>query len=91
MEIAKLLDAVELRRRLIVQENVDDVTKVFLEVANSGQRRTAANSLNARLFNFGKKPEELTESDKVRMFVSEVLLHPQAYDLLVGLSKGENQ
>lgn len=86
-EISKVIYASRMGRQICAEQNTDDVFKVFMAITDVGQQRAAANSLDPRAFGMEIKPEELTQEKKVRFFVSEVLLHPQAYPILVYFSK----
>lgn len=86
-DMRNFLFAVRIRRLALAQENIEEVMTAFMGNSNAGQRRAAANSLNPKFFNPNAKPEEMTEEQKIHVFVSEVLLHPLSYDLLIQLSK----
>lgn len=72
-------------RRAMAEQNIFEVTKLFNEVANAGQKKTAMNSLSPRMFG---KVEELKDDEKIRLFISEVMLHPLSYELMRKLSLG---
>jgi hypothetical protein len=72
-------------RRMMAETNILNVMEVFEKTANAGQRKTAMNSLNPKMFG---RVEEMKDEDKVRLFVSEILLHPLAYELMTKLSIG---
>lgn len=86
-EMRKFLFVVRVRRLALAQENIDEMVASFMANTNAGQRRAAANSLNPKFFNPTAKPEEMTEEQKINLFVTEVLLHPLSYDILIQLSK----
>lgn len=73
-------------RQVMAETNVANVFEVFEKTANAGQRKTAMNSLNPKQFG---KVEDMKDEDKVRLFVSEILLHPLSYDLMRKLSIGD--
>ena len=86
-ELAGTFAAMRNRRQLIAEENAQNVAKVVKEVLNAGQIKTEANSINPKLFNPNFKPEEMTQDDRLELFIREILLHPLTYDLLVQMSK----
>jgi hypothetical protein len=73
-------------RRLMAEKNAQDVLDKFMEVANAGQQKAAAQALNPRTFDASAKPDEMSQEDRLRLYVREILLHPLAYDILVKLS-----
>lgn len=85
-KISNTLKKLSVARRLIVDMNIQEVNDAFMKVANPGQQKAAANSLNLALYYPNAKPEEVKNEQKLRIFVSEVLLHPAAYDLMRKLS-----
>lgn len=86
VEMNRLLMAFSLKRQAAASENVTTVLDVLNKTLNAGQLKAAANSLDLKLFDPSVKPEELTETVKVRFYVGQVLLDPLAYDLLVKMS-----
>ncbi|MCB8932396.1 MAG: hypothetical protein M9921_04350 [Fimbriimonadaceae bacterium] len=86
VEMNRLLMAFSLKRQAAASENVTTVLDVLNKTLNAGQLKAAANSLDLKLFDPSVKPEELTETAKVRFYVGQVLLDPLAYDLLVKMS-----
>lgn len=85
-KISNTLKKLSVARRLIVDMNIQEVNDAFIKVANPGQQKAAANSLNLALYYPNAKPEDVKDDQKLRIFVSEVLLHPAAYDLMRKLS-----
>lgn len=69
-------------RSFIAASNATLVAAKFREVASKGQLKTAANSLDPRFLPAGKKAEDVTDDEKIDIFVREILLHPQAYDVM---------
>jgi hypothetical protein len=70
-------------RRLMADMNTQKVLEAFNAIANEGQKKAAMNSLNPR--DFGAV-EKMKDEDKLRLFTSEILLHPLAYDIMRKLS-----
>ncbi|HWA83981.1 MAG TPA: hypothetical protein VG820_11125 [Fimbriimonadaceae bacterium] len=87
MELAKATQDMSDRRLLVVSENTEAVLKVFNDTLDAGQKKVAANSFAAAYINPNVKPDEIKESEKINFFIREVLLDPQAYDLLIELAK----
>jgi hypothetical protein len=90
----KLLDELALdtatlseKRLVAIDENTELVLKSFEDTVNAGQKKAAANSLAPQLFDPSLKPDKMTIEEKVRFFVKQILLDPQAYDVLIELAK----
>ena len=45
------------------------------------------NSLAPQLLDPSLDPKTMTESDKLRFFIQEIFLDPQAYDIMLALQK----
>lgn len=75
--------AFETTRRFMAAQNIDKVFEVFNAVANTGQKKTAMNSLDPKRYG---KVEEMKDDDKLKLFISEVILNPISYDLMRKLS-----
>ncbi len=86
-EIAQTTQDMSDRRVSAIAENTIAVLKVFNETCNAGQKKAAAGSFSPQYVNPNVKPDELTQDQKVTFFVREILLDPQAYDILVQLEK----
>jgi hypothetical protein len=84
-EAIKVINSLAVGRQAVIAINTAKVTAKFNEVANKGQIKTAANSLDPRFFE-GQKIEEIPDEKKVEMFCQEVLLHPLAYEMLRKMS-----
>lgn len=85
-EVATMLRKFGITRRIISDQNTQEVMDAFNKTTNSGQKKAAANALNPRLFDSSAKPEEMKDEDKLRIFVREILLHPMAYEIMRKLS-----
>ena len=75
------------KRGAIITENVDSVFKVFNDTLNAGQKKAAANSLAIAYFIPDADPKKMTDAEKIRVFIQEIFLDPQAYDVLLQLEK----
>jgi len=85
-EIYKERVAIAQRRLAMAAVNAEDVTAAVKTALNAGQLKVAENSLNPKDFDPGLKVEEMKPDDKLILFSREILLMPQAYDILVKLS-----
>lgn len=75
--------------RMLIQDGTDEIFEVLKTTLDKGQLAVMANSLNPKDFpNEMKKPEEVTQDERIRLFIRSVLLDPDAYDVLVKLSVG---
>jgi hypothetical protein len=86
-ELAQATNNMSQKRMLAIDENTEAVLRVFNDVCNAGQKKAAANSLAPQLLDPSLEPDKMTQADKVRFFVGEILLDPQAYEVLVQLQK----
>jgi len=83
VELNALIRTMSMRRDAIAHDNVDRVLEAMKATLNAGQLKAAANSLNPTVFLTGIKVEEMTEDQKIRLFIQEIMLDPLAYDILV--------
>ena len=86
-ELATATATMSEKRELAIDENTDAVIKVFNDVCNAGQKAAAANSLAPQLIDPSLKPDKMTQTDKIRFFVQQILLDPQAYIVMTELGK----
>lgn len=86
-KLNRLFTAFAIRRDVAAAENADEVIAAMKANLNAGQMKTAANSLDIKVFQPQADPEKMSDDDKVRVFIREIILDPLAYDLLVALSK----
>ncbi len=86
-KVEQLLWSIAIRRNATVNENTNAVVAVLEAELNEGQKRAAANSLRPKAFDPNVREEELTTSDKLRLFTRVILLDSMAYDILVTLSR----
>lgn len=85
-EVSNMLRKFGIARRLISDQNTQEVLDAFNRTANSGQKKAAANAISPKLFDPSAKPEEMKDEEKIRVFVREILLHPMAYEIMRKLS-----
>lgn len=87
VELSKLVRAFSIRRQVAAAENVTTVLEVFNAQLNAGQKKAAANSLNPKLYDPKADLETMTDEQKIRLYIQEILLDPLAYELLKDLQK----
>ncbi|MDI9635582.1 hypothetical protein QPK87_14060 [Kamptonema cortianum] len=84
-KITKMANAFTLARQVMVGTSVQGVYEVMKKELNEGQLKAAANALNASFFRDPKEASEMSEEDKIKLFIRVVLLDVAAYDVLVDL------
>jgi hypothetical protein len=90
IELNNNLTKFAFRRQLTGEENADMVLAVVKKELNAGQIKAMANSHDIAAFDPRVDVSKLTEDDKLKFFIKDVLLDPQAYDLLVKLAKSKD-
>jgi hypothetical protein len=86
-ELAQTTMKMAKKRQLVVDQNTDAVLKVFNQACNAGQKKAAANSLRPELIDPSLKSDKMTDEEKIRFFIEEILLDPQGYPVLIELLK----
>lgn len=86
-DLAKLLGAFDRVRVATAEDNVSMIEETLKSTLNAGQLKTLAKSLDPRFFAPDLKIEEITDSERIRIFIRAILLQPATYDLLVELAK----
>ena len=89
IELNNNLTKLAFRRQLVGDENADLVLAVFKKELNEGQRKAAMNAHDIKAFDPRVDVSKLTDDDKLRFFIKDVILDPHAYDLLIRISKVE--
>lgn len=74
-------------RNVIAELNTNNVLEVIEPTLDPGQRKAIANALKPQMYDGSIDPQSLDEKTKMKFWVKVVLLDPQAYDVLVRLSK----
>lgn len=87
--VQKFVRAQMLRRQAAMAENVDTVYEVVEKQLNEGQRKVMAKIIDPRKYNPDIK-EELDDKRRVRFFISDVLLDPLSYDILITLARRQS-
>ena len=85
-KLDKLKGGILMRRLIMAQLNENDVYDAIVKALNPGQQKAMANSLTPRLIDPNLKPDKMTQEDKLRLFVRDVLLTPDYYDDMVKMS-----
>lgn len=86
-DIHKMFRDFRMRRLALTLDATEDLVALLKKTLNEGQLKAAANSITLAEIAPGKKPEDVTEDEKLRGWVRIVLLDPAAYDLLVEMSR----
>lgn len=87
-DLAKTYKAIGILQQAAVYENVNDIMMPeVLRIFNEGQKKSAAGAIDIKSFEPNAKVDEMKTEDKLKIYVREVLLAPEAYDLLVKMSK----
>lgn len=86
-ELRALLISFSIRRSNTAEENAEEVLRAMKQTMNEGQLKAAAGSLDARTQERGLDTSAWTQDDRIKYFIKDILLDPQAYDVLVRLSR----
>lgn len=81
----------DITRGMTAYKNVDMVLEAFKKIANKGQLKVAAQSLNPRFFDNTADPSKMTDEQKIKVFIREIILDPLTYDLLVKIAKNQKE
>jgi hypothetical protein len=79
--------AFSLKRKALIDETVIELAKAMKANLNEGQIRAAANALDSRFYTLTKPKEELTENERLDVWIRVVLLENHAYHILVEMAK----
>lgn len=86
-DIHKLFRDFRMRRLALTIESTDEIVSLLRKNLDAGQMKAIANAITAGEIAPEKKPEDVTEEERIRGWVRIVLLDPMAYDLLVEMSR----
>ncbi|RYG17368.1 hypothetical protein EON82_23950 [bacterium] len=86
-EVATFMRAAALRRSLFYNEMTDLVFLECKKTLNEGQLKTMEKSLKPELLDPSIKVDQMDSDAKIKFFVRKVILDPNAYDVLVQMSK----
>jgi hypothetical protein len=87
IKVAGLLRASGIRRNLFYNEMVDLVFDACKKTLNAGQIKTMEKSLKPELLDPSIKVDTMDSDAKVKFFIRKVILDPNAYDVLIDMSK----
>jgi hypothetical protein len=86
-EITSMLQAVAATRSAMVREQSENVRRAMVQACNKGQVKAALKGFDPRWFDRRLDPEKMGDEERLRLYVRLVLLDPEAYPLLVELSR----
>lgn len=86
-ELSQMYNAFVIARRMMMSSQVEAIRLVMEKNLNKGQIKAAANALNPKIFDPSADLSSITEERKLDLWIQNILLDPQAFDLLVELSK----
>jgi|CXWL01.1.fsa_nt_gi hypothetical protein len=86
-ELSRLVNAFYVRRQIAAGENAEIVLAEIKKSWNKGQLTVAANSLNLKEYDPNYDSKTATEDYKLSFYIKDILLDPQAYEVLVRMSK----
>lgn len=78
--------AFAITRKSITDENTANVMAVVKATLNAGQIRSMQNALSPQSFDPSLDASKMTDDEKLKFFVQNILLDPIAYDVLVKLA-----
>lgn len=87
IDLDKVFSGMDDIRMTVGKDNEDLVWNVMKGALNSGQLKAAANSVDPHAINPSLITEKMSEEEKVRFYIRNILLDPLAYPLLVKLSR----
>jgi hypothetical protein len=81
------MNTLQLTRMVLGRQNEGLVYEAITANLNSGQKKAMANDLDPATIVPGLKVETMSDEDKIRFYIRNILLDPLTYDLLVKLVK----
>lgn len=84
--VAKLFSDFATIRQIVAEENTDLVFEVVKKTLDAGQFKAAANTFNPKEFDPSAKPAEMSDDDKVKLFIKAVFMDWTSYDILLKLA-----
>lgn len=85
-KLGKMLHDFAIKREIQIAKNIDAMYDALKSVWTPTQMKIASVSLNPKDYDPQAKVDEMSEEDKVRIFVREIMLSPAAYPVMVKLS-----
>ncbi len=86
-ELGQMYLAFSIGRQILIESQVENVRLAMEKHLNKGQIKAAANALNPKIFDPKADLDAITEAQKLKLWIRNILLDPLAYELLVDLSK----
>ncbi len=86
-ELSQMYNAFVIARRMMMTSQIEAIRLVMEKNLNKGQIKAAANALNPKIFDPSADLSTITEERKLELWIQNILLDPQAFDILVELSK----
>ncbi len=80
--------AFAITRKAIADDNTVNVMAIVKATLNAGQIRSMQNALSPGTFDPSLDASKMTDDEKLKFFVQNILLDPAAYDTLVKLATG---
>lgn len=82
-----LMIAFAIRRDVAINENTDDMMAIMKSTLNAGQLKVAAHSLDVKQYDPKAEPSKMSDDEKMKFYIKDVMLDPLAYDVLIQLAK----
>ncbi len=86
-KLNRLFFGFSILRNAAASENADDVYAVMKSCMNEGQLKVAANSIDIKRYNPQADTSKMSDEEKIKFFIKDVMLDPLSYDVLVALAK----
>lgn len=86
-KVAGVMRASGIRRSLFYIEMTDIVFDACKKTLNAGQLKTMEKSLKPELLDPSLKVDQMDADAKIKFFIKKVILDPNAYDVLIEMSK----
>jgi len=86
-ELSQMYLAFSMARRIMAEAQIENIRTAMEKHLNKGQIKAAANALNPKIFDPKADLESITEAQKLKLWIQNILLDPLAYDLLIELSR----
>ncbi|HLK13186.1 MAG TPA: hypothetical protein VKT78_00140 [Fimbriimonadaceae bacterium] len=81
------LNTLQVTRTILGKRNEGLVYDALTATLNSGQKKAMANDLDPSSVTPGLKVETMSDEEKIRFYIRNILLDPLTYDLLVKLQR----
>jgi hypothetical protein len=81
-EIAKLTNAIAVRRQLATNEMVDTIYEAMKKSLNTGQIKAISNLIDPKYGNGTENPSKMTEEERIRFYIRGIMMDATTYELL---------